>query len=242
MSGTSGKRRRRAGDKVRKLSKSQRLVLRLAVYIEAMGSVPIGYKGQSLRAYATELQQQYARLKHQLGPEVSSAARISGRTQIRQEGFAEIRSRFVSSGLFDPVNHQLATVGEHESKPSDLHREVQRPSGAADDCRREQVNCRCKLRHITLFSAWAHARQLQDPDLHVYLCPVCDGLHVGHEPNWGARRRRRLKKLRSIDAQLKSFERQRDERLTLRTKLLAELDRQSEGTAPGHSEQVWDKI
>ena len=41
--------------------------------------------------------------------------------------------------------------------------------------------CVRKIRHYTMRSAKEHMRKLDDPGLHVYLCPYCGRYHVGHD-------------------------------------------------------------
>jgi len=45
----------------------------------------------------------------------------------------------------------------------------------------EEEKCRRKLRHIDYLSALMHARALGDANLVIYPCPVCRGMHVGHD-------------------------------------------------------------
>jgi hypothetical protein len=75
-------------------------------------------------------------------------------------------------------------------------------------------------------SALLHASQLPDEDLRIYPCPVCQGLHVGHDPEWRARERRRImRELRSLERLLQELERERVRLLARQSKLVAERDR-----------------
>lgn len=66
---------------------------------------------------------------------------------------------------------------------------------------RDVWNCKRKLRHVEYLSALLHASRLGDPDLDVYPCPVCAGLHVGHDPD-RLKRRTLAKELASIERRI----------------------------------------
>ena|ERR1700733_1700144 len=68
--------------------RNRRLAWRLSLYIDALGGIPSPYTGQPFPRYVEELQQHYQRLREQLGPEASLAARIAGRAVIRKHGLA----------------------------------------------------------------------------------------------------------------------------------------------------------
>jgi hypothetical protein len=74
-------------------------------------------------------------------------------------------------------------------------------------------NCRRKLRHRNYLSALHHARRLGHPDLNIYPCSVCDGLHVGHNSTGESvgRLRKTRKKLRAIESRLQAIDRERQE-------------------------------
>jgi uncharacterized small protein (DUF1192 family) len=61
--------------------------------------------------------------------------------------------------------------------------------------------CQHKLRHLDSLAAMKHARELASGDLLIYPCPVCDGLHVGHEIGKGP-----AKKAKQIRSRLVEIE------------------------------------
>jgi hypothetical protein len=89
-----------------------------------------------------------------------------------------------------------------------------------------QANCRRKLRHTNFLTALIHADRLGDDDLRIYPCSVCQGLHVGHDPEPTARVRRRIiHELRSLKRRLRELERKRVGLLARQSKLVADRDR-----------------
>jgi hypothetical protein len=103
--------------KVGRPGRNRRLAWRLSLYIHALGGVPSTYTGQPLPKYAEELQQQYRRLREELGPEASRAARIVGRAAIRKHGLAKAASEFARSGGSTPDNLR-ETVDEPKQQDS----------------------------------------------------------------------------------------------------------------------------
>jgi hypothetical protein len=71
-----------------------------------------------------------------------------------------------------------------------------------------------------------HADRLGDDDLRIYPCPLCQGLHVGHDPDPRARECRRIiRELRSLERRLQELERERVRLLARQSELVAERDR-----------------
>jgi hypothetical protein len=68
-----------------KAGKSKRSAQRFALYVQAMGFVPLPFSHSDYRAYAVALQQQYQELRLRLGLKVSSEARIIARAMIRRK-------------------------------------------------------------------------------------------------------------------------------------------------------------
>ena len=71
-------------------------------------------------------------------------------------------------------------------------------------------NCRRKLCHPHYLSALSHARQLNDDELIIYPCPICQHLHIGHpmkqrtpQQKKRARLERRIAEVRQQLAQLR---------------------------------------
>jgi hypothetical protein len=211
--------------KVGRPGRNRRLAWRLSLYIHALGGVPSIYTGQPLPKYAAELQQQYRRLREELGPEASRAARIAGRAAIRKHGLAKAASELVCSGGSTPGN---GTVDEPKQQdPPKSRQETSNVAGPASEASpRELSNCRRKLRHTNFLTALMHAARLGDYDLRIYPCPLCQGLHVGHDPAPRARERRRIiRELRSLERLLQKLERERVRLLARRGELVAERDR-----------------
>jgi hypothetical protein len=97
---------------------------------------------------------------------------------------------------------------------------------ASEVSRRELSNCRRKLRHTNFLTALMHADRLGDDDLRIYPCPLCQGMHVGHDPERRARERRRIiRELRSLERLLQELERERVRLLARQGELVAERDR-----------------
>jgi hypothetical protein len=213
--------------KVGRPGRNRRLVWRLSLYINAMGEIPSPYTGQPLPTYAEELQQQYQRLKETHGLEASRDARIAGRAAIRKDGLAKAASEFACSGGSAPDNLR-GTVDEPKQQDSPKSRQdTFNESGSASEASpRELSNCRRKLRHTNFLTALMHADRLDDDDLRIYPCPLCQGLHVGHDPEPRARQRRRIiHELQSLERRLQELERERVRLLARQSELVAERDR-----------------
>jgi hypothetical protein len=206
--------------------RNRRLAWRLSVYIHALGGVPSPYTGQPFTKYFEQLQQQYQKLREELGPEASRAARIAGRAAIRKHGLAKAASEFACSG--GSTDNLRGTVDEPKQQdPPKTRQETSNAAGPASEAsRRELSNCRRKLRHTNFLTALMHADRLGDDDLHIYPCPLCQGLHVGHDPERRAREHRRIiHELRSLERRLQELERERVRLLARQSKLVAERDR-----------------
>jgi hypothetical protein len=203
------------------------LTWRLSLYIHALGGTPSPYTGQPLPTYAEELQQQYQKLKEKLGPEASRAARMAGRAAIRKHGLAKAASEFACSGGSTPDNLR-GTVNEpnQQDSPKSRQETLNGAGSASEVSRRELSNCRRKLRHTNFLTALMHADRLGDDDLRIYPCSVCQGLHVGHDPERRARERRRIiRKLRSLERLLQELEREHVRLLARKSELVAQRDR-----------------
>jgi hypothetical protein len=204
--------------------RNRRLVWRLSLYIKALGGIPSHDTGEHLPTYVAELQRQYQRLREELGPEACRASRIAVRTAIRKYGLARAANEFACSDRPN-LNNVRGTVAEHmqQDSPSRPLVVMNLAELASATNRRELSNCRRKLRHTNFLSALLHASQLQDDDLHIYPCPLCQGLHVGHDPERRARRCRQITaELRSLRRRLQELERQRVRLMARETDLVAE--------------------
>jgi hypothetical protein len=157
---------------VGRAGRNRRLTWRLSVYVHALGGIPSPYTGQPLPTYAEELQQQYQRLREELGPEATRAARIVGRAAIRKHGLAKAASEFACSGG-STQDGLRGTVDEPKQQDSPKSRqETSNVAGPASEVsRRELSNCRRKLRHTNFLTALMHADRLGDDDLRIYPAP-----------------------------------------------------------------------
>lgn len=206
--------------------RNRRLVWRLSLYIKALGGIPSQDTGQHLPMYVAELQQQYQSLREKLGPEACRASRIAARAAIRKYGLAKAASDFACSDRLNPANVR-ETMAEHkQQEPPSRPPAVMNSAGLESaTSSRELSNCRRKLRHPDFLSALSHASRLRDDDLHIYPCPLCDGLHVGHDPERRPRRYRRvIAELRSLQRRLQELERERVRLRARESDLLAELN------------------
>lgn len=216
---------------MKKLSKNRRLVLRLSLYLEQMGVLPINYEGQPLSEYVAELQEQYQMLKGELGQEAYAAARASGRQLIRTLGFAAIQATLETAHLLRLDNRQTDS-GVHGS----MSGKAQAVPGLDEKERllcHAASNCRRKWMHLDYLSAILHARRLADQDLNIYPCPVCFGLHVGHRQDAEARRRRSIiKELGALNPRIAELGRRYADLLEQRKKLAAALEVIESGDSP----------
>jgi len=204
--------------------RNRRLVWRLTLFIKALGAIPSHDTGQHLPTYVAELQHQYQRLREELGPEACRTSRIAVRAAIRKYSLAKAASEFSCSGRpnLDNVRETMAEQKQQDS-PSWPPVVLNSAALASATNRRELSNCRRKLRHTNVLSALLHASQLQDDDLHIYPCSLCQGLHVGHDPEWKARRYRQITaELRSLRHRLQELQHERVRLMARESDLIAE--------------------
>jgi hypothetical protein len=115
---------------------------------------------------------------------------------------------------------------KQQDPPKSRQETLNEDGSASEASPRELSNCRRKLRHTNSLSALLHASQLHAEDLRIYPCPLCEGLHVGHDPRRRARERRRIvHELRSLERRLQELERERVRLLALKSELVAQRDR-----------------
>lgn len=209
------------------VNKYRRLAIRFAVYIDLLGAIPIPYNGQSFKAFAAELDRQYQQLKTGLDAQIISGALKSGRILIREHGFAEIERRLADAGTLDLLEHRPLRIAP---RTADLSIGPQSIASLIDERIAPESrlirNCRRKLRHTNYLTALLHARRLQEPDLQIYPCSLCQGLHIGHDPGIQARRLRNLaRELRLVERTIQDVEHRLAALMAQRTKLLVELGR-----------------
>lgn len=130
-------------------NKDRRLALRFSLYIQALGAVPVVYQSQTLNAYVIELQQQYQELQQMLGPEVARAARVAGRTAIREQGFAHAATLFpISVPPVRKKSRKASAPAKSHSRNPPVRSSPSAPVAAA---KRGLYNCRRKF--VTLTSS-----------------------------------------------------------------------------------------
>lgn len=201
---------------------SKRTALRFVVYIRALGGQPLPFDHWDYRTYAAALQSQFDKLRQAADPAIAREARIAGRALIREKTLT-VAAGDLLSAIPSMTNSQreagraTATVRETSPKNSDdlisvtTQEEESLKSGGLNS--KDRWNCRRKLRHRNYLSALHHASRLEHPDLNIYPCTVCDGLHVGHDSTGESVRwlRKASKKLRAIESRLHELDRERQE-------------------------------
>jgi hypothetical protein len=146
---------------------TQRRALRYAIYIRLLGDEPLSFEHSDYGAYELELHAQFALLCLKAGAHAARSARKRGEDLIRRKGvFA------TAAELSNPSATALVSARDSATE--------ERSDGRHSPTRTEKCNCRRKVRHARFWSALSHAAQLHDPNLCVYTCAVCNGLHVGH--------------------------------------------------------------
>jgi hypothetical protein len=133
--------------KVGRPGRNRRLAWRLSLYIHALGGTQSPYTGQPLPTYAKELQQQYQRLREELGPEATRAARIAGRAAIRKHGLAKAVSEFACSVGSAPDNLRgMVDEAKQQDPPKSRQETSNVPGPASEVSHRELSNCRASTR------------------------------------------------------------------------------------------------
>jgi len=215
------------GGHVAKMGKSKRSALRFALYIKALGAEPAPFSQKDFRRYAISLQKQYEELRRALDGKFVVEARNSVRALIRQQTLAVAaqailptsESAFRDEKALDvacPIARQL-NVTPYSVLQVDTESSMSPSSDSPSS--RATWKCQRKLRHTDYLSAIKHARCLGDEELNIYPCPVCSGLHVGHDPQSQALKRRRyaqrqlqsiVKRLEFLDIEKHRLELQRE--------------------------------
>jgi hypothetical protein len=177
---------------------AKRRALRYFIYIKLLGDEPLPFEHPDYGDYELALQAQFALLCLNAGAQAANSARKRGDKLIRGKGVlatvAEISSLPMPTG---------SRIGSDRSGVSGILRS---PTAG------ERSNCRRKIRHARLWNALSHALQLRDPNVCVYTCFVCDGLHVGHVQTGGTKAERAARsRLYLINQALRELERVRIE-------------------------------
>lgn len=155
-------------------SNGKRHAMWLTIYLRMAGATPHPYKHQTEHLYVADLQRQLSDVRRNLGENEWHRLQHSARQLVRTNSFEIVAAD----------NHLLG--GESEAGQQDAKQSRPAPSASAAECRvptaSEKWNCRRKLRHPDYLSALRHAANLAEPDLRIYPCSVCLGLHIGHDP------------------------------------------------------------
>lgn len=169
---------------------------RYIVHIRELGGEPILYAHGNHRAYAAALQHQYTRLSWQSTRTEIKAAKARAVALIKQKGLMK------AAGIASPdqISPLPAVPAQQPGPPKPAVDEVFEPASTEDTApievtvritKSDAWNCRRKIRHQNSLSAMQHASQLQGHEVSVYGCPVCNGIHVGHDPDGEQTRRYR---------------------------------------------------
>jgi hypothetical protein len=163
-----------------------RNALRFVAYIRAMGGDPVPSGHASYREWAMELQRQHERLRRCVSPDEAKKAKAAARDFIRRKGYRRAAEEVVPVQDAPPDFEQRPCdkpgFADHVTRStSDESRSVISPKERRT-LKRDEYLCRRKVRHPNYWTAVLHARRL-GPEIRIYECCVCDGLHVGHDPN-----------------------------------------------------------
>lgn len=228
--------------------KFKREALRLAIYIQLLRESPALSDLGNWRRCAADLRRQYQWIKDGVDADKVRQSRIEGRRLIRLHGLFECAQNALpeSFRIALALDRERPTgLGERRSLLlSSLTRSMTWSShrdDSSDNFRltsKERSNCRRKLKHLDMASAIRHAIGLDDPDVVVYACRACGGLHVGHHVI-SAKLKKIDLKLTAITIELIPLNRRRAELLNQRkalierrTKLQASLRLEVDGESP----------
>lgn len=192
-----------------------REVMWLTIYLRMAGVEPLPFRHRTHRLYAADLQRQLSTIERRLGGEKLDELRRQARELVRASSLHS-----VSTG-----NRPAESNGKTcQQKPTQGSRAVSSEFVRFEPTASQRWNCRRKLKHINYLSALHHARHLGDPDLLIYPCPICLGLHVGHDPIATRLKAVRLN-LAAIESRLAELEVERRELDRRRAALLEQRQR-----------------
>lgn len=159
----------------RKRSKSnaKRHVMWLTIYLRMAGVHPLPFRHRTQHMYVAVLQRQLSLVRKNVGEEKWQQLRRDARGLVRSSSLETVATGNHPLGSPANVCRQEADESSHKTGPMSEH---SAPTAS------EKWNCRRKLKHADYLSALRHADHLADPDLRIYPCSVCLGLHVGHDP------------------------------------------------------------
>jgi hypothetical protein len=164
-------------------NKNKRIAMRLALYIKTLGAEPVSLQHNSYRDYAVALQQQYERLRIELGSEEADQARRSARREIKRLTLSSAAQDLIAPVPPTPPKPRRARIQASSSPAPAHHAAAQIPARTGPNSH-DKWNCRRKLAHSNFLSALHHAHQLAkvrgETNLRIYPCLVCKGIHIGH--------------------------------------------------------------
>jgi len=149
---------------------AKRRALRLAMYIQFLGEQPVQLRQDDYRAHQLALAEQFTRIRGTVsGAAVKSACKWAD-TLISRKGLLRAAEEISPPRTVERSDRrEMSCIGSKELTP---------PQSRA--ARQLERTCRRKVRHRHFIGALRHALELGDPNLRVYRCSCCDGLHVGH--------------------------------------------------------------
>jgi hypothetical protein len=156
-------------------SNGKRHAMWLTVYLRMAGVTPLPYKHQTEHLYVADLQRQLSYVRRNLGENEWHRLQHSARQLVRTSSLETV----AAGGRLSGGDSKDGPQGANQSKPTPSSSTAQCPVPTAS----EKWNCRRKLRHPDYLSALRHAGNLGEPDLRIYPCSVCLGLHIGHDPD-----------------------------------------------------------
>jgi hypothetical protein len=171
--------------------KSKRSAQRFAVYIQAMGVVPLPFLHRDYQAYAVALQQQYQELRLRLDAKLVTEAKSSARGIIRRKTLAIAAGDLVPMAAPTPrrvsekpiVPNKVAAKGSFKKKRQGLETFFETMAGVVPKCPRCRMRCGLpKKSWPTREMAYESRERCPDPaEVNVYECPHQVGFwHVGH--------------------------------------------------------------
>lgn len=161
------------------MNRAKKRAARLAIFIECAGQVPI-IRGSAYSHCCKFLEEQYMNLE----PEARRRARVEGRRRIREQGVEALAIRLIP--VPPPTDRTPMTNQEERLKQRAKYQEkIRRWPPETPPC----PKCRIapgmpKRSWPTREMAEEVLGQQNDPDLHIYQCPVQPGFwHLGHRRN-----------------------------------------------------------
>jgi hypothetical protein len=174
--------------------------MRLVAYIRAAGSEPFPFNHRNFETYRADLQRQYGAIRSGMDKEGGRRVRLAGRELVRLKTLQGAAGDLVPMKL-PQANKHIDNRQNSSRGPNCFRSHLPALSDSLALVSRDVWNCKRKLRHVDYLSALLHASRLGDPDLHVYPCAVCAGLHVGHDPD-RIKRRTLAKELASLERRI----------------------------------------